>query len=99
LDIVAIMGFYSCKTGIDAKNVKLITMEPLGGYYEMLNKNLNHVTCVVTLQTAVVGIPTENVLITSTASDEQNVLMSPPSTTSVTLTENVRGMIQADILA
>ena len=103
LDIGANMGFYSCKVGTAAKNVHLIAVEPVEGYYKKLKENLvrNHIEHGIALHAAAVGMPTESVAITSwfTASGEQKVLMSPPPSGARTLTENVRGMTLAEILA
>ncbi|MEI8185391.1 MAG: FkbM family methyltransferase [Chlorobiaceae bacterium] len=102
MDIGANMGFYSCKAGTAAKNVQLISVEPVGGYYEKLKENLanNNITRAFPLHAAAVGIPTESIVISSwfTASGEQKVTWTPPPEGSRTLTESVPGMTLAEIL-
>ncbi len=103
VDIGANMGFYSCKAGTAAKSVQLISVEPVGGYYEKLKENLarNHIERGIALHAAAVGVPTGSISITSwfTPSGEQKVLMSPPPAGSRTLTENVRAMTLEEIFA
>lgn len=102
LDIGANMGFYSCKAGGAAKNVHLIAVEPVEGYYKTLKANLqsNNIRQGIALHAAAVGVPTDHVEITSwfTASGEQKVLMSDPPAGARTLTETVRAMTLDEIL-
>ena len=103
LDIGANMGFFSCKAGMAAKDVHLVAVEPVQGYYRKLKENLvrNRIGRGIALHAAAVGTPTKSISITSwfTSSGEQKVLMSAPPEGARILTEEVPAMTLAEIMA